>query len=155
MSIDKIVTRYALLEIDTSSAHPQLSLIFSVQKSYFFTSFQRSSDRNQVVQLELDTGYNKQQKYLKWNRSRETKSSGNSLEVEYIIFSSLSEGSVSFCHWPDASPLLRLCVSEFFTAAPFSTSFRGNHLSCLSHYSSDFSSITASVMVIIFSLCSR
>ena len=39
-------------QVCTSSAHPQLSLIFSVQKSDFFTSFQRSSDSNQVVELE-------------------------------------------------------------------------------------------------------
>ena len=83
-------------QVCISSAHPQLSLIFSVQKSDFFTSFQRSSDSNQVVELEQDTGYNKQQRHLKWNRSRETRSSGNSLEVEEIVFSSLSERSVSF-----------------------------------------------------------
>ena len=59
------------------------------------------------------------------------------------------------CHWADASPLLRLCVSKFFTAAPFSTSFRRNYLSCLSHCSPDFSSVTARVMFIIFSLHSE
>ena len=36
----------------TSSAHPQLSLIFPVQKSDFSTSFQQSSDCNPVVELE-------------------------------------------------------------------------------------------------------
>ena len=79
----------------TSSAYPQLSRIFSVQKSDFFTSFQQSSDRNQVEQLEQNTGYNKQQKYLKWNHSRETKVVETHSSLKALFFSSLSEGLVS------------------------------------------------------------